>query len=83
MVVSAGGAIWPTGDGGLQPAAAAGGAAGTPYVLQPPSADPSRPDPEPLPAASTTATTGTNAHTRTHHAQNQTANSINAYESYT
>lgn len=66
MVISAGGAIWPAGDGGLQPATA-GGAAGTPHILQPPSANPSRPDPESLPAASTPATTGMNAHTQIHH----------------
>jgi len=74
LVVSAGGAIWPAGDGGLQPAAAAAGrAAGNPSVLQPPSADPSRPNPEPLPAASTPTTTGTNAQTHTHaHTHTQT-----------
>lgn len=77
LVVSAGGAVWPAGDGGLQPAAAtataaADGAAGNPSVLQPPSADPSRPDPKPLPTASTTTTTGTNKHTYARQTMTQT-----------
>lgn len=58
FAVSAGGALRPAGDRRLQPAA--GGAAGNPSVLQPTSADPSRPKPEPLPAAATTNSTGTN-----------------------
>lgn len=51
-----GGALWPAGDGRLQPA---DGSAGTTYVLQPSAADPSRPGPEPLPAAPPAAATGT------------------------